>query len=200
VDAELGLHGDRVSDTDDHGAAHYSRPSSARLSAGELKARTYKPKLDPTSVFGDADPVHAHAPAPAPAPAAASYVSASVVSALVRDEDGGGDEDDEEDRRRRASFEADAGFEEPSLSYHDPLQLRGQGAAAIAAKVGGAASSNSSSSSSAAPVSAPRVAAASAAPDAASTHFIFVHRRSPFGPLRCPSLEQTHIHYSAAAD
>ena len=27
-----------------------------------------------------------------------------------------------------------------------------------------------------------------------------VHRRSPFGPLRCPSLEQTHIHFSAAAD
>ena len=27
-----------------------------------------------------------------------------------------------------------------------------------------------------------------------------VHRRSPFGPLRCPSLKQTHIHFSAAAD
>ena len=158
VDAELGLQGDRVSYTDKDGVVHYSRPSSARLSAEELKARTYKPKLDPTSVFGDAAPVHA--PAPAPAPAAASYVSASAVSALVRDEDGGDDEDDDEEDRRRASFEADAGFDEPSLSYHDLLQLRGQGAAAVAAKVGGAASSSGSSSSSAAPASVSRASAA----------------------------------------
>jgi len=40
---------------DEQGVEHYSRPSSARLSEEEMKARTYKPKIDPRAVFGADD-------------------------------------------------------------------------------------------------------------------------------------------------
>jgi len=118
-----------------------SRPSSAgRLTAEELKARTYKPKLDPTSVFGDALEVAPPAAATSASSAAsASAVSASSASAPAREltQEEQDALDDEEDRLRRQHYAAqdseDDDTDEPPLSYHDLLQLRGQGARALAA-------------------------------------------------------------------
>lgn len=51
---DLGDESERTFYIDADGVEHYSRPASAKLSYAEMKARTYKPKIDPTSVFGDA--------------------------------------------------------------------------------------------------------------------------------------------------
>lgn len=49
-------HATKIAYIDDEGVEHYSRPPSAKMTADELKARTYKPQIDPRSVFGDPEP------------------------------------------------------------------------------------------------------------------------------------------------
>jgi ankyrin repeat protein len=91
VDESLGEGAGKVTYVDDEGVEHYSRPASAKMTADELKAKTYKPQIDPRSVFGDA-------PEPTPATSSSSYVSTqqqppeSYNDAL---DDEGGDSEDE---------------------------------------------------------------------------------------------------------
>jgi ankyrin repeat protein len=91
VDESLGEGGEKVAYVDEEGVEHYSRPASAKMTAEELKAKTYKPQIDPRSVFGDA---------PEPAAASSSYSSSSVAAQPPQSyhdalEDDGGDSEDE---------------------------------------------------------------------------------------------------------
>ena len=100
VDAELGLGGRKVLYTDDAGVEHYSAPPSpsARLTAEQLRERTYRPKIDPTSVFGDSG----------------SVGGGSSSGAAERKED-----EPEELGNGEGSYD-----DEPTFSYHELLQAR----------------------------------------------------------------------------